>query len=160
MCSQILIGLCRPAGSARMQRVQQAQQQQLQQQQQDRQHRSRGPRVLRPEGALPNPPAVALRSSNPRLSNNSNASSSTTTTSGIRSRTPSPGRRTAPAEYALPSDADDLVTVVRVFIQHEVLRCARRNRLAGSPLGHRRAGLKPPQDLGWQMFPRASMLAE
>eukprot|EP00775_Hariotina_reticulata_P011559 gene11560-11703_t len=70
------------------------------------------------------------------------------------------GRRPAPAEYAMPSDADDLVTIVRVFIQHEVLRFARRNRLAGSPLGHRRAGLKPPQDPGWQMLPRASMLAE
>jgi hypothetical protein len=150
-----------------MQRVQQARQQQLHLQQQERHRRSRGPRVLQPEGTLPNTPGVALRSSNHKSSSNfsnndnNNGNSSSSSSAGIvRSRTPSPGRRAVPVDYPLPSDTDDLVTVVRVFIQHELLKFARRNRLAGSPLGHRRAGLKPPQDPSWQMFPRASMLAD
>jgi hypothetical protein len=56
-------------------------------------------------------------------------------------------------DYQLPTEADNLVGVVRVFLQHEVLKCARRNKLAGSPLGHRRAQSKQPNLMGWETLP-------
>lgn len=122
--------LAASAGSPRMNRLQQ--QQKLQQDQRGR----RGPKVLRPEGKnlyTSKPPAVALR--------------------GSSSRSASPGRSAA-AEYAIPTAQYDLVTVVKVFLQYEVLKHARRNRLAGSPLGHRRAQSKPPNLMGWSPLPQ------
>jgi hypothetical protein len=45
------------------------------------------------------------------------------------------------------------VGVVKTFLQHEVLMCARRNKLAGSPLGHRSAQTKQPNVMGWEALP-------
>jgi hypothetical protein len=120
--------LLRAAVSPRMNRL--VQQQKLQQQQAKC---KRGPKVLRPEGRDRHrtaAPAVAQRSA-----------------AAGRSRSPSPGRGGVP-DYQLPTEADDLVSVVKIFLQHEVLKCARRNRLAGSPLGHRRAQHKQPKHDG------------
>ncbi|KAF6265421.1 hypothetical protein COO60DRAFT_1478400 [Scenedesmus sp. NREL 46B-D3] len=127
--------------SPRMNRL--VQQQKMQQQQQSK--RKRGPKVLRPEGRGLHdaaPSAVALRS--------------TTNPAASRSRPPSPGRAGAP-DYRLPTAADDLVEVVRTFLQHEVLKCARRNRLAGSPLGLRRAQTEQPHLMGWEALPHGAL---
>jgi hypothetical protein len=128
-----LLLLLHAAVSPRMNRL--VQQQKLQQQQAKC---KRGPKVLRPEGRDRHrtaAPAVAQRS-----------------TAAGRSRSPSPGRGSAP-DYQLPTEADDLVSVVKIFLQHEVLKCARRNRLAGSPLGHRRAQHKQPNLMRWEALP-------
>lgn len=74
-----------------------------------------------------------------------------------RPRSPSPSRPLAEA-YQLPTETDELATVVRTFLQHEVLKYGRRNKLAGSSLGQRRARDKPPAFQGWQAIPPGSHL--
>ncbi|WIA22876.1 hypothetical protein OEZ85_001261 [Tetradesmus obliquus] len=120
--------------SPRMNRL--AQQQKMQQQQQNR-CRPR-PRVLQPEGRHRRgtaAPAAAMHSTN------------SSTPSAGRSRSASPGRAAASVypDYQLPTEADDLVQIVRTFLQHEVLKHARRNKLAGSrwATGGRRASSRP-----------------
>jgi hypothetical protein len=109
----------------------------MRQQQQDAQVKQ-GPKVLKPEGA-------ALRSTSPGPSADSN-------------RQRQSFSRPVPEPYKLPTESDDLATVVRTFLQHEVLKYGRRSKLAGSSLGIRRAKDKPPQFQGWQAFPAASVL--
>lgn len=120
-----------------------AQQQKMQQQQNRCRPR---PRVLQPEGRHRRgtaAPAAAMHSTN------------SSTPSAGRSRSASPGRAAASVypDYQLPTEADDLVQIVKTFLQHEVLKHARRNKLAGSPLGHRRAQGKQPALMGWEALP-------
>lgn len=111
-------------------------------QQQQAAQQKQGPRVLKPEGA-------ALRSTSP-------------VPSGLGSSDPQQQRRdfSRPVQepYQLPTESDELVTVVRIFLQHEVLKHGRRSKLAGSSLGIRRAKEKPPAFQGWRAFPASGLV--
>lgn len=98
----------------------------------------KGPRVLKPEGAN------LLRPVSPGAG-------------GESARSPSP-TRPIPEPYQLPSETDGLATVVGTFLQQEVLKYARRSKLAGSSLGHRRAIVKPPVLQSWKSLPAGSVL--
>lgn len=106
-------------------------------QQQDA-HSRRGPKVLQPEGA-----ALLQQCSS--------------WVHQIQGRSGSPSRPSA-EEYQQPVETDDLATVVRIFVQHEVLKHARRSRLAGSTLGIRKAKGKPLNMQSWNTLPVGSCL--
>jgi hypothetical protein len=99
----------------------------------------KGPKVLKPEGAALLRPA----------SRGPTGPSSAAAASGNRDRSPSPSRP-IPEPYQLPTETDDLATVVKAFLQHEVLRYGRRSKLAGSSLSVRRAKDKPQAFQGWE----------
>lgn len=109
-------------------------------QQQLETQKKKGPRVLKPEGA------GLLRPVSPAAGG-----------VGGSARSPSLTRPIA-EPYQLPSETDDLATVVRAFLQQEVLKYARRSKLAGSSLGHRRANVKPAVLQSWKSLPVGSVL--
>lgn len=114
----------------------------LRQQQQAQQERTRrGPRVLKPEGA-------ALLQQPGRGQHV--ASGLQPEQAGWLRRPVSPSR-TLQEPYQMPAETDDLASVVRTFLQHEVLKHGRRSKLAGSALGRRRALDKPPASY-WTML--------
>jgi hypothetical protein len=95
------------------------------------------PKVLKPEGA-------ALL----RPGSRGAAGAAAAAAGGSRDRSPSPSRP-IPEPYQLPTESDDLATVVKTFLQHEVLRYGRRSKLAGTSLSFRHKD-KPPAFQSWE----------